>query len=99
MTLRKARHYAIPFRPLLTSYFVSYKTMEPPTETMLASSVASTLFDRFSFDDVYYSLPIVGSLGHCCSWTRSVHDSEGCERVSNTGARLAVDKNIGTPTA
>ena len=73
--------------------------MEPPTEDMLAPSVASTLFDRFSFDDVYHSLPVVSSLNHCCFWTRSVHDSQGCEWVSNTGARLAVDKNYWHPNS
>lgn len=61
--------------------------MEPQTESMLAPSVASKPFDRFSFGDVYHYLPIVGSLSHCGFWTRSVLDSEGCERVSNTGAR------------
>ena len=58
--------------------------MEPPIEEMLAPSVTSIRFDRFSFDDVYHYLAIVHPLSRYHFRTRFVHDSEGCERVSDT---------------
>ena len=83
-TLRKARHYSMHCRPLFSSYFVFYKTMELPIETMLTPSLSSIRFSQFSLTDVCHDFAIIRSLSRCHFRTGSVHSSEGREWVSNT---------------